>query len=90
VRPAYLAALASEGYHVPIAVVVQLANSGVTPAYIASLAALGYRNLSPAEIIRLNNAGVTAAFIARLNASGVNASRPFSVDDLIKLANNGV
>jgi beta-lactamase regulating signal transducer with metallopeptidase domain len=90
VRPAYLAALASEGYHVPIAVVVQLANSGVTPAYIASLAALGYRNLSPAEIIRLNNAGVTAAFIARLNASGVNTSRPFSVDDLIKLANNGV
>lgn len=66
---------------------VALAIAGVSPQYIRGLAELGYSSVSTDDLIRMMNAGVTPDLIKRLRAHGL--SDGLSVDELIKLAENG-
>jgi len=88
VSSSYLQDLASEGYAgIGIDSIIALANAGVSPSYIRALADLGYSNVSTSDLIRLSNAGVTPKMIKTLRAHGLGDK--LSVDELIKLANNG-
>ena len=88
VSSTYLIDLAKLG-HVGMSVdsLIALANAGVSPEYIRGLADLGYSNVSTDDLIRMMNAGVTPDLIKRLRAHGF--SEQLSVDELIKLAENG-
>jgi bla regulator protein blaR1 len=88
VSSAYLIDLAKLG-HVGMSVdsLIALANAGVSPEYIRALAELGYSSVSTDDLIRMMNAGVTPDLIKRLRAHGF--SDDLSVDELIKLAENG-
>ncbi|HET9341878.1 MAG TPA: M56 family metallopeptidase [Candidatus Eremiobacteraceae bacterium] len=88
VSSSYLIDLAKLG-HVGMSVdsLIALANAGVSPDYIHALAGLGYSGVSTDDLIRMMNAGVTPDLIKRLRAHGF--SETLSVDELIKLANNG-
>ncbi len=88
VSSSYLGDLANEGYAgIGIDSIIALANAGVSPSYIRGLADLGYSNISSSDLIRLADAGVTPKMIKTLRAHGF--SDKLSVDELIKLANNG-
>ena len=88
VSSTYLIDLAKLG-HVGMSVdsLIALANAGVSPEYIRGLADLGYSSVSTDDLIRMLDAGVTPDLIKRLRAHGL--SDKLSVDELIKLAENG-
>lgn len=88
VSSAYLVDLAKLG-HAGMSVdsLIALANAGVSPEYIRALAALGYANVSTDDLVRMLDAGVTPDLIKKLRAHGF--SDKLSVDELIKLAENG-
>lgn len=88
VSSTYVVELAKLG-HVGMSVdsLIALANAGVSPDYIHALADLGYSGVSTDDLIRMMNAGVSPDLIKRLRAHGF--SQTLSVDELIKLANNG-
>ncbi|HYK54638.1 MAG TPA: M56 family metallopeptidase [Candidatus Eremiobacteraceae bacterium] len=88
VSSTYLEEMANQGYAgIGIDSLIALANSGISPAYIRGLADLGYSNISTSDLIRLANAGVTPQMIKTLRAHGITDK--LSIDQLIKLANNG-
>ena len=86
----FLIQMAKEGYAgLDVSELIALANAGVSPMYVKSLADAGYTKLSPNDLIRLMNAGVSATMIKNLRSHGIPNSGQLSVDDLIKLANEG-
>ena len=86
--PERLEDMANEGYSgIGVDSLIALANAGISPSYIRGLADLGYSNISTNDLIRLANAGVTPKMIKSLRAHGF--TEKLSVDQLIKLANNG-
>lgn len=88
VSSAYLEDMANQGYAgIGIDSLIALANAGVSPEYIRGLADLGYHDISTKDLIRLANAGVTPDMIKTLRAHGFTDK--LTVDQLIKLANNG-
>ena len=86
----FMAQMAKEGYAgMSVDTMIALANAGASPAYVRSLADAGYAHVSTNDLIRLANAGVTAKMIKALRSHGIGANGALSVDELIKLANEG-
>ncbi len=90
VSTTFLIGMARLGYAgLSVDTLTALANAGVTPGYVKSLADLGYGNIGTQDLIRLLNAGVTAHMIETLRSHGIGANGKLSVDELIKLADEG-
>jgi bla regulator protein blaR1 len=90
VSSSYVGEMAKQGYNrMSVDTLTALSNAGVSPSYVRSLADVGYSGISTDSLIRMANAGVTAKLIKTLRSHGIGSNGKLSIDELIRLANEG-